>query len=55
MQIDSTDHKYRYLFAGVDAPVPLLDGSHRSYVNLDNAASTPPLIAVQNAVTNFFS
>jgi len=55
MQVDSTDHNYRYLFAGVDAPVPLLDGSHRSYVNLDNAASTPPLIAVQNAVTNFFS
>ncbi len=54
MQVDSTDHNYRYLFAGVDAPVPLLNGSHRSYVNLDNAASTPPLIAVQNAVTNFF-
>lgn len=30
--------------------VPLLDGNHRAYVNLDNAATTPALVAVREAV-----
>lgn len=38
---------------GVDARVPVLDGTMRRYVNLDNAASTPPLIAVRDAVERF--
>lgn len=33
----------RQEIVGVDQPVPLLDGSHLPYVNLDNAASTPAL------------
>ncbi len=33
--------------------VPLLGGGQRAYVNLDNAASTPPLKAVGQAVHNF--
>ena len=44
---------YRHLFVGIEAQTPLLDGSHRHYINLDNAASTPPLEAVQRAVDDF--
>jgi len=47
-----TNH-YRSLFVGTDTPVPLLDGSLHPYINLDNAASTPALQAVQQAVDEF--
>jgi cysteine desulfurase/selenocysteine lyase len=45
--------EYRDLFVGLDCDVPLLDGSLRPYINLDNAASTPCLQAVERAVHNF--
>jgi selenocysteine lyase/cysteine desulfurase len=35
---------------GIDQVIPLLDGSSRIYVNLDNAASTPSFRKVQNKV-----
>lgn len=38
---------------GGDLEVPLLDGSHRQYVNFDNAASTPVLFPVQEGVNRF--
>jgi len=38
---------------GADCPVALADGRQRRCVNLDNAASTPPLRAVLDAVTEF--
>ncbi len=41
------------LFVGLDVLCPLLDGNARCYTNLDNAASTPPLKAVQQAVDDF--
>lgn len=44
---------YADLFVGVGALVPLLDGASRKYVNLDNAASTPAMKAVQEAVDSF--
>ncbi len=44
---------YRHLFVGLDAQIPLLNGDCRCYVNMDNAASTPPLKAVQQAVDDF--
>jgi len=44
---------YRSLFVGLDALIPFMDGSCRCYTNLDNAASTPPLKAVQQAVDDF--
>jgi cysteine desulfurase/selenocysteine lyase len=44
---------YRPLFVGLDVLCPLIDGSTRCYTNLDNAASTPPLKAVQNSVDDF--
>jgi cysteine desulfurase/selenocysteine lyase len=48
-----TQHDYSSLFVGLDALVPLIDGSCRRYINLDNAASTPPMKAVQIAVDDF--
>ncbi len=44
---------YRPLFVGLDALIPFMDGTCRCYTNLDNAASTPPLKAVQHAVDDF--
>ncbi len=44
---------YRPLFIGLDALIPLLDGTRRGYINFDNAASTPPMKAVQQAVDDF--
>jgi cysteine desulfurase/selenocysteine lyase len=40
-------------FVGLDREVPLLDGRRAPYVNLDNAASTPPLLDVLDAVERF--
>ncbi len=44
---------YRTCFVGLDTEVPLLDGRRIPYVNLDNAASTPALLHVQNTVDDF--
>jgi selenocysteine lyase/cysteine desulfurase len=38
---------------GTGLPVPCVDGRHRPYVNLDYAASTPPLVEVWDAVADF--
>ncbi|NLM38088.1 MAG: aminotransferase class V-fold PLP-dependent enzyme [Firmicutes bacterium] len=38
---------------GIDTIVPLGDGTKRPYINLDNAATTPPLAAVVQAVQSF--
>jgi cysteine desulfurase/selenocysteine lyase len=46
-------HDYRSLFIGMDTLIPLLNGTSRSYINFDNAASTPPLKAVQQSVDDF--
>ncbi len=40
---------------GIDAQVPLLDGSSRTYVMFDNAASTPSLQPVLDKVNEFVS
>jgi cysteine desulfurase/selenocysteine lyase len=40
---------------GIDAEVPLLDGTKRRYVNLDNAASTPALRPVFETVNRFMN
>jgi selenocysteine lyase/cysteine desulfurase len=47
-----SDDFYR-LFTGLDIQVPVLDGSTRRYINLDNAASTPALKTVLEAVNHF--
>jgi selenocysteine lyase/cysteine desulfurase len=44
---------WRERIVGLDEPVPLLDGRRVPYVNLDNAATTPPLRDVVEAVQRF--
>jgi cysteine desulfurase/selenocysteine lyase len=44
---------WREHFAGVDLPVPVHGGGTVTGVNFDNAASTPPLKRVRDAVTGF--
>jgi selenocysteine lyase/cysteine desulfurase len=39
--------------AGTLVDVPLLDGSRRRYINFDNAASSPALLAVRDGVDRF--
>ncbi len=49
-------HKnYCSLFVGVDTEVPVLGGGKRTYINFDNAASTPPLKAVQATLNDFMN
>ena len=55
MKNDLTIHNVREQIVGVDAQVPLLDGSQRQYVNLDNAASTPALRPVHDKVNEFMT
>lgn len=43
----------RARIVGLDREVPLLDGRRVPYVNLDNAASTPPLVDVMRGVEAF--
>ena len=45
--------RWRERVVGLDERVPLLDGRRVPYVNLDNAASTPPLRDVVEAVQRF--
>jgi cysteine desulfurase/selenocysteine lyase len=44
---------WRKHFAGVDLPVPVYGGGSVTGINFDNAASTPPLKRVRNAVNMF--
>jgi cysteine desulfurase / selenocysteine lyase len=46
---------YRELFVGLDTETPLLDDTCRRYVNLDNAASTPSFLSVQQTVNRFLN
>jgi cysteine desulfurase/selenocysteine lyase len=48
-------HNVRENIIGIAAQVPLLDGSHRTYVNFDNAASTPALRPVSAKVDEFLT
>jgi selenocysteine lyase/cysteine desulfurase len=43
----------RSLILGVDEPVPTLEGRLLPYVNLDNAATTPPFVTVIDAIERF--
>lgn len=44
---------WRERIVGIDEPVPVLGGGSRPYLNLDNAASTPALHDVLDAVNAF--
>ncbi len=45
--------RWREHFAGVDLPVPIYGGGTVTGINLDNAASTPPLRRVRDAINAF--
>jgi cysteine desulfurase/selenocysteine lyase len=45
--------QWREHFAGVELPVPILGGGTVTGINFDNAASTPPLKRVRDAVNGF--
>lgn len=47
------DPDFCKLVVGSDIQVPLLDGTQVRYVNLDNAASTPPFVSVHKVVNEF--
>jgi selenocysteine lyase/cysteine desulfurase len=53
MTLSTPAQTFRELFNGLDGMVPLLDGSRRTYINLDNAASTPAFAAVEERVSSF--
>lgn len=44
---------YREMFVGLEVGTPVYGGKMQPYVNLDNAASTPPLLSVQQAVMEY--
>ncbi|MBI4034538.1 aminotransferase class V-fold PLP-dependent enzyme [Candidatus Saccharibacteria bacterium] len=43
----------RQQIVGIDAKVPLLNGTKTTYINFDNAASTPVLVAVLKTLNDF--
>lgn len=46
---------FAHLITGNDVEVPVLNGTTLRYVNFDNAASTPPLKVVQEAINDFMN
>jgi selenocysteine lyase/cysteine desulfurase len=53
MSTHPPEKDYCSLFIGTETIVPLLNGKKTKYINFDNAASTPPMLAVQQAVNDF--
>lgn len=51
--MDKTAARYPDFFTGIDTLAPRFDGTLKPYINFDNAASTPALKAVQQAVDSF--
>lgn len=48
-----TSIDYHKLFVGLEVLVPLMSGKHSKYINLDNSASTPAMVNVQETVQKF--
>lgn len=53
MKTHDSIEDFSSLVVGLEKEVPLLSGEKRRYVNLDNAATTPPFIDVINAIDGF--
>lgn len=53
MNYKFSQSNYRHLVVGVDTKIPLKSGQFGSAINFDNAASTPPFVAVMEAINNF--
>ncbi len=44
---------YKNLIEGTDVRIPLSNGRYTNEINFDNAATTPPLKSVMDAITDF--
>jgi selenocysteine lyase/cysteine desulfurase len=44
---------YRNMIVGVDTKVPLSNGEYSTYINFDNAATTPPFVSVLKEIIDF--
>ncbi|SDK00376.1 aminotransferase class V-fold PLP-dependent enzyme [Natronincola ferrireducens] len=53
MQYIKPYNHYKALIAGIDTKVPLLNGSYTTAINFDNAATTPPFLAVLEELMDF--
>ncbi|MGE5450011.1 MAG: aminotransferase class V-fold PLP-dependent enzyme [Methanomassiliicoccales archaeon] len=53
MEVIYRGNHHRSLVVGLDTMVPLLRGGQQKVINFDNAATTPPLKAVVQAVNDF--
>lgn len=52
-KINIKEEVIRQSVVGIDERVPTLSGAMRTYINFDNAASTPPLATVVKAIDSF--
>jgi selenocysteine lyase/cysteine desulfurase len=55
MKQNDISNGWHQLFTGLGAPTPTLNGNRQTYINLDNAASTPSFASVQAAVNGFLT
>lgn len=53
MNYKVAESPYRHLVLGTDTKVPLANGEWVTGINFDNAASTPPLLAVMEEIQKF--
>ena len=53
MRISPEDSPYENMIVGAHSQVRLHDGRYVNVINFDNAATTPPLIAVMNAICRY--
>ncbi len=53
MDYPNPSHGLRSRVVGTEIAVPLLDGAWATYINFDNAASTPALVSVRDGVDRF--
>lgn len=53
MSFEFRESPYRNLVVGVNAKVPISNGTYVPYVNFDNAATTPPFVSVLSDINKF--
>ncbi|MCT4597960.1 MAG: aminotransferase class V-fold PLP-dependent enzyme [Vallitalea sp.] len=53
MEYNPYQFNYKYLIEGASSTIPLANGKFTTEINFDNAATTPPLKSVMNAINNF--
>ncbi|HEX2911930.1 MAG TPA: hypothetical protein VH186_14070 [Chloroflexia bacterium] len=53
LEVGNSTLNLRDQTVGLDQHIPLLNGTSTTYINFDNAASTPPLRKVVDKVNDF--